>query len=573
MLMLYRRLIYLFLCVSAMMYVSCGKDEIDVRMSDDPGYASAPLVSVQAKDGDRWIDGTIDQETRTVSFVFHSLEVLTSVEMRAVTDETWGAMISPASEEFTLNLTERQNLVVNDGVDDITYGIDASIYQLVESARATVNGETVSAQIVGSLISFKFTTVYLMSDLSSLDIDIELGEGAQIVSPSSFEGLDLSSGRMEIILKDTAVDEEKTYTLSVSTGDVITLPAGWEDVTAQYAGQYNLALSPEIKIYSTNSLDGTPGAYVLTIPAGMVDLKVVEKGMVTPNTNCKTSVILRENRDYSIFIPVQGPGEWSLDGDGAKTFYSSLAFGPDNGGTKKVLRADGFGDNRKKIYAPALAIKDGKAYISNASSDVAKNEFLRYSDVKGTDPQDWSDMDAAFGGYFQIVDNGASLVSSEGSQGYAVYNSSYRAITTLWQNFTKSWKLGPVTDHDALKTGRLAIGCTERGDLVIFMADKRVNTHNQGQGRDLGQDGALSDTRGVTLYQLAALMAGFGCSDAMTMEDYNWSYVTLQDNTDRGYDLVKTNSRWNLTSSDTNYDPTRKEESAELGNMFVVCIK
>ena len=97
MLMLYRRLIYLFLCVSAMMYVSCGKDEIDVEMSDDPGYASAPLVSIQAKDGDRWIDGTIDQETRTVSFVFHSLEVLTSVEMRAVTDETWGAMISPAS--------------------------------------------------------------------------------------------------------------------------------------------------------------------------------------------------------------------------------------------------------------------------------------------------------------------------------------------------------------------------------------------------------------------------------------------------------------------------------------------
>ena len=208
--MLHRRLIYLFLCVSAMMYVSCGKEEIDVKMSDDPGYASAPLVSIQAKDGDRWIDGTINQETRTVSFVFHSLEILTAVEMRTVTDKTWGTMISPASEEFTLNLTENQSLVVNDGVDDITYGIDASIYQLVESARATVKGETVSAQIVGSLISFKFSTVYLMSEFSSLDIDIKLGEGAQIVSPSSFEGLDLSSGKMEIRLKDTAVDKEKT---------------------------------------------------------------------------------------------------------------------------------------------------------------------------------------------------------------------------------------------------------------------------------------------------------------------------------------------------------------------------
>ena len=105
---------------------------------------------------------------------------------------------------------------------------------------------------------------------------------------------------------------------------------------------------------------------------------------------------------------------------------------------------------------------------------------------------------------------------------------------------------------------------------MILTVEKFVNTHNQGQMSDKNHNGASSDLRGLTLYELAEVMVRMGCSDVMTVEDYNWSYLLLQDGTDRGKDVFWTNNRWWIDTSNANYG-NRKDESAEHTDMIITC--
>ena len=123
-----------------------------------------------------------------------------------------------------------------------------------------------------------------------------------------------------------------------------------------------------------------------------------------------------------------------------------------------------------------------------------------------------------------------------------------------------------------LRTGRSAVGCTAKGDLVILAVEKFVNTHNQGQNVDAGHNGGSGDTRGVTLYELGKVMSDLGCDAAMTVEDYNWSYLLLQDGSERGKDVFRTNNRWVLDAKNAAYG-TMKAESSEPVNRIIVSFK
>ena len=570
-----KKIILLLLSMSIAL-VSCTKKEIDVEMSDDPGYAANPIKVLSAKDGDKWILGEINNEAHEISFEFHAIDDLRNIEFRAELENDWAVMVSPDTIGFQQNLIENNKIVVNDGVDDITYDLKASIYQLVFGASATVLSEKSEAEVAGNIISLKFDTVYDPSDFSSFSLDLKLNEGAELVSPATLESMDLSDGSETIIIKDKISGVQRNYTLIVSTGDLINVSAGWKDITTSLMSEKQLGLSTAIKIYKIDNLNGFKDnvAYAFAIPAGKVGLKVIEKNMVP---DCRMSPVVRANRDYSIFLSLQGHNAWGQDSN-HKEYFSPLAYGPDASGEKKVLRTDGW-NGKMKSYSPALAVKDGVVAMANASADKSTGEFDRYNDVKGNGAADWSEVDAAFGGYFQIVKSGQILISSEGRDAYEAFSKDNRR-PDLKSFQTPSWKYDPVWYHDALRTGRIGVGCTAKGDLVLFMSDKQYNTHNQGQGRDSKHQGALSeseklnkesqfipDEKGVTLFELAAVMADLGCSEVMTVEDYSWSFITLQDGQERGYDLVKTNSRYSFKTGE------RKAETSEYENMIIVCIK
>ena len=252
------------------------------------------------------------------------------------------------------------------------------------------------------------------------------------------------------------------------------------------------------------------------------------------------------------------------------TYYSPLAYGPDKTGFTKILRNDGWGGSTK-AYAPALALNDSKASMELAGT--ADGVLYKYSDAHGNGAEVWA-PEAAMGGYFPIVKDGACLISAEGDRYYNIYNEEWRHLGAGLMTFTYTdWgKCVPILTHDMMRTGRIGVGCTERGDLVILAVEKFVNTHNQGQNVDSGHNGASSDLRGLTLYELAKVMSDMGCSDVMTVEDYNWSYLLLQDGSERGKDVFWTNNRWVIDAKNPSFG-TMKAESSEPVNLVMAAFR
>lgn len=557
--------VVLLLCIGT----GCAEKEYRFRLADDPGYVSNPVLSVRALDGNRWVDGTLDPETRTVNFKFRLVSSLEKVVLDVVLNDDWARMTSPMTTKFEANLKSGFKFTVNDGVDDVIYSVNASIFQHITKVKATYSGETIDLSLQDDAFAGSFPNAFLQSDLTGVDIELELDEDAELVSdPSVLQNVDFSNGEgLKIVVNDKAVDKQKTYYVYANPSDVVTLGSSWTEVTKSWQAK-NIQFG-NMRMYTSNSLCGFNGnvGYLFTVPSGRVNIRVLEKNDVGQD-KIKMSPAIRNNRDWTLFLGFQGPSVWHLDGSEATsgfTYYSPLAYGPDKAGTTRVLRNDGFGGSNK-AYAPAMGLEAGKAVMYPAGT--ADGKVYRYDDAKGTNPLEWA-PECAFGGLFLVVKDGNNLISEEGDWYYNTYNADWRffgeKLTTFW---SPDWgKAVPILTHDKLRTGRIGVGCTAKGDLVILAVEKFVNTHNQGQAADNGHNGASSDTRGVTLYELGKVMSEMGCSDVMTVEDYNWSYLLLQDGSERGKDVFWTNNRFSFASN------VMKEESAEHVNMVVACFK
>ena len=538
----------------------CAEDEYRFRLAEDPGFVENPVVSVRALDGDRWIDGVLDNAARTVSFEFHVAPSLEEIVLDVQLNRNWAEMSSPSDTRFTANLKNGYSFSVSDGVDKVSYTVTGTIFELISSVTASLGDETVNCSQIDNTFSGTFSSAFLLSDLKDIDITLNLNEGASLVSdPSIFKDVDFSSGEgLNVVLKDLSTDRNRSYVIYANPSNVVNLGSDWTEATKTWQSRYNIEFG-NMRMYITESLFGYNGnvGYLFTVPAGRVDMKVLEKNNLASG-EAKMSSQVRSNRDYTLFICEQGPGVYRLDGQTSKdglTYYSPLAYGPDKNGVTKILRNDGWSGSNK-AYAPALALKDNKASMELAGT--ADGVLYKYSDAHGNGAEAWS-PEVALGGYFPIVKDGACLISAEEDRYYNIYN--------------EDWgKCVPILTHDMMRTGRIGVGCTERGDLVILAVEKFVNTHNQGQNVDSGHNGASSDLRGLTLYELAKVMSDMGCSDVMTVEDYNWSYLLLQDGSERGKDVFWTNNRWVLDANNASFG-TMKAESAENTNLVMAAFR
>ena len=557
--------------------VSC-QEKMIFKISEDPGYAATPILSIRALDGDRWIDGKINEETQTVDFEFRVLDDLSSVQMKVELNGKWPKMVSPEEEAFVANLQTAFKITVNDGVDAVSYDVSAIKFGFVKSVTLTKGGEKVNCEIDHLSASGKFESLYLYSDLSDVKVEVELAEGASLTqNPETLEGVDFTRSDKPFVLKvrDEETFHVKELVINVAPADVVNLDDSWSDITASYKTDNNLStLSPAVRIYINNSLNNSEGniGYLMTIPAGKVGMKVLEKSHLSSTEDAKISDVVRNNRDYSIFFYLNGPGVWHIDGSTATsefTYYSPLAYSDG-----QVLRQEGWGGLAENImYAPALAVQNGRAMIKPARTKNGK--LYSYTDASGSGEQDWSSVDCAVGGYFMIVNDGDNLITGRGdvlmqySQMWRTFPGFDAAGNSLLTNFTTpSWSNAvSILTHDALRIGRHAVGVTSRGDLVLFTVEKYLNTHNQGQGKYDKMNGATSDPYGLTLAELSYIMSEMGCSEVMTLEDFNWCSFVLQNGGDRGHDLFMVNRRHTFSTGEM------RAEADELVNLVIACIK
>ena len=560
-----------------MLLASC-QEKMIFKISEDPGYAATPILSVKALDGDRWIEGEIDELTGVIDFEFRVLNDLSSVPMKVTLNGKWPRMVSPEATDFLADLQTSFKISVNDGVDAISYEVNASKFAFVNSVRLLKGDEAIECKVNHLSASGKFETFFLYSDLADVKVEVDLAEGASLDQDSqTLTSVDFTTAGKPLVLKikDKNTLHIKYLEISAAPADVVTLDETWSDITASYKLENNLStLSPSIRIYRNNSVNNSDGniGYLMTIPAGKVGMKVLEKSHFASKEDSKISDVVRNNRDYSLFFYLNGPGVWHIDGSTTSsdlTYYSPLAY---NAG--QVLRQEGWAGKAENImYAPALAVMDGKAYINPAKTQNGK--LYSYTSASGEGEQDWSSVDCAIGGYFMIVNGGDNLVTGRGdilkqySQMWRTFPGFDAAGNCLLTNFASpSWSNAvPILDHDALRIGRHAVGVTSRGDLVLFTVEKYLNTHNQGQGKYDKMNGGSSDPYGLTLSELSYIMSDMGCSEVMTLEDYNWCSFVLQDGGDRGHDLFMVNRRYTFSTG------AMRPEGDELENLAIACIK
>lgn len=560
------------LAVGAMFFCSCTEKMI-FQLADDPGYVTDPVVAVRALDGDRWIQGQVDNDTHTVAFEFHTAASLEKIVLDVELNKKWAEMVSPKQAKFTANVKSDYKFTVNNGVDDINYTVKSSMYKQIVQVKATLGSDVVTLSAVENSFTGSFPSAFLASEITNVDLEVSLNEEVELVTaPDKLKGLDFSNGEgVEITVLDQSVNRKKSFMVYANPSDVADIDGTWTEVTRDWSSEFGISFG-KVRMYRTEQLNGASGnvGYLFTVPAGYVEMKAGEKNAMDL-AKSNISAVVRKFSDYVLFIPQQGPAIWHTDGSTATSgyeYYSPLAYGPDAKGAVKVLRNDGFGGS-KKTYAPALGIKDGRLEMKPAGA--VDGTLYCYEDAKGNGQSVW-DVEQALGGQFQIVKDGVALVTGESDRMLQTYNQDWRVFPNMTVNTTPAWKPEVITTHDRLRTGRISIGCTADGALIILAAEKFVNTHNQGQHTDNGKNGDGKDTRGLTLYELSQMMTRLGCSDAMTVEDYHWSYVVLQDGSDRGKDLFWTNSRWFITTTDPNYK-TMKPESNEDSNLVVLCIK
>ena len=260
------------------------------------------------------------------------------------------------------NLKNDFKFTVSDGIDNISYSVNGSIYQLIKSVSATLGSETVECSRIDNTYSGTFSSAFLLSDLKGIDLAVDINEGTELVSdPSIFEDVDFSNGEgLKVVLKDVAADRNRTYVIYANPSNVVELDSQWAEATKTWQSKYNIEFGI-MRMYITESLFGYSGnvGYLFTVPAGRVDMKILEKNNLAAG-KANMSDQVRSNRDYTLFICEQGPGVYRIDGQTASsglTYYSPLAYGPDKTGFTKILRNDGWGGSTK-AYAPALALND-----------------------------------------------------------------------------------------------------------------------------------------------------------------------------------------------------------------------
>lgn len=571
------KMILTFLAGTAILLTSCQKSYV-FKIAEDPGYVTDPVIAVRALDGDRWIQGRLDSASKTVSFEFHVATSLEKIVLDVELNKKWAEMVSPRQAKFTANVKSGYKFTVNDGVNDVGYTVKASMYKQIVQVKATLDQETVTLSSKENSFIGSFPSAFLADDVKNVDLEVNLNEGVELITdPDNLKGLDFSDGEgVEVTVLDRSVNRKKSFMVYAKPSDVADIDDTWTEVTRNWGTEFNINFG-KVRMYMTEQLNGASGnvGYLFTVPAGYVEMMAGEKNTMSL-ANANISSVVRKYDDFVLFVPQQGPAIWHTDGSTAASdyeYYSPLAFGPDEQNVIKVLREAGFGlpgsGVSKKIIAPALGIKDGRLQIKPAGA--VAGVLYCYDDVKGNGQASW-DVEAAVGGQFQIVKDGVALVTGESERMLNTYNQGWRVFPDVTVNTTPAWKPEAIMVHDRLRTGRISIGCTAGGALIILAAEKFVNTHNQGQHVDAGRNGDGRDTRGLTLCELSQMMARLGCSDAMTVEDYNWSYIILQDGSERGKDLFWTNSRWYIAADRPGYK-TMKPETEEFANLVTLCIK
>ena len=362
----------------------------------------------------------------------------------------------------------------------------------------------------------------------------------------------------------------KKYQLSAVNG-IIDAGVNWKNITADLKSQHSSICIPDFMIvYENKNLHGRSGntGWLITIPAGRINMKVswdMNKDNVTwaePTAQHRTTAIMNDNMDYSLFVPGLSGQFW------VPIFYS---LGWNDSGLLSAPRL-GYNLSTSLKYCPGtLGITaDGKAEISYA--EVIDNNLYKFTSggagKQAANGVQWSPT-SAISGYSYPLQKGQIMIAGENAELYKTF-ATHEGRNTSTRNRgmdgalsgSNSWAANPVSiwTFDGKPVGRRAVGITEEGDLVIFISNRFTNSYNSVKAAW----NVFSD--GSSLREVAVALQEVGCTDAIVFgENYHSPVVIRDDN--RGIPLGKVAGRydWETNGNVKNAD---NEASSQSWIMF-----
>ena len=308
--------------------------------------------------------------------------------------------------------------------------------------------------------------------------------------------------------------------------------------------------------------------WLITIPAGRINMKVswdMNKDNVTwaePTAQHRTTAIMNDNMDYSLFVPGLSGQFW------VPIFYS---LGWNDSGLLSAPRL-GYNLSTSLKYCPGtLGITaDGKAEISYA--EVIDNNLYKFTSggagKQAANGVQWSPT-SAVSGYSYPLQKGQIMIAGENAELYKTFATNEGRNTSTRNrgmdgalSGSNSWAANPVSiwTFDGKPVGRRAVGITEEGDLVIFVSNRFTNSYNSVKAAW----NVFSD--GSSLREVAVALQEVGCTDAIVFGENYHSPVVIRDDS-RGVPLGKVAGRydWETNGNVKNAD---NEASSQSWIMF-----
>lgn len=429
-----------------------------IACTKEPVSVSEPLSTVTAKDGSKSVTAKIDHAAKTVKFSkFAAVEDITAVSVTFTAAEG-ASMVTPAEPTVDIDFSKQPfNIVVNDGVNDITYAMTAGLPDAIKSI--SVGGE--AAVVEGTSIKLPFPEGAFPNEIEAT---VELRKGAVIDGVQGkvikFDFFKNEKPQLSVKYCGTTT----TYTVSLTgynPADYLVQKAGWKNVNKDFG-----EIPAGIKIYKHTTLgaDKNNTAFLCEVDK-RAHMHVFGSGWGGKWEDYKSGFKATAEANPDVNVIIAG-----VDGQDQPTAHKGkLVMSPGSVLPVAVQEDDG----TFNIYLQRHAPKEG-------GNGWEPFFYKLADDAKTVVDKKWLPKEA-FGGCYMVIMGGKKL------------DEATRKATALPNGYSADWWTSP--------SAREFIGVTKDGKLYAFVSE--LDKNNAG---------------GLHMEEVCDIMLAIGCDRAMTLE-------------------------------------------------------
>lgn len=246
-----KKVSFYLLAGAALMLAACNKNV-------EPQYSEVPMKSIQVKSGDETVAGVVDDNAKTVVFVFNNAEDFSSVDLIVDLNDGW-KLTYPTSLEAVdlqntpvLRFSDPSNALVR-----YTVTFSSNAFPIVDPSKIQIKGLNAGEYITVDNTTKTITVKYDQDKMDFNAVELVFNEGALQDGVTLPENLvfDFSKGNSQPLVLNLGGERVYSVVLDV-TAYISATPEqmGFTDVSANFVNEGQ----DWIKVYSADKLVNIP---------------------------------------------------------------------------------------------------------------------------------------------------------------------------------------------------------------------------------------------------------------------------------------------------------------------------